>query len=295
MFKTFLLTILSNNFSFYLSYFKKNIFKRLLNVFYILQHYKRILIKMVLIIKFLTLFKNIRRLKSNNFLLLIALLIYFYCNVQEVYAFDAFSGLSDSIFNKFEHYFGVPKYSRSNSYYKYHNHQHSKSTSSSNFSKSRFKSYFFATSSNNSSYFLINFRLKHFYCGELSERDSEIFNLNQLCDGEVNCNTLEGDFNDENYPFCKKKYQKYCNYNGVFIFDPENVKNSFCVCDIGWMGNYCNIKDDKKCGEDKVICHKNAECRSKNVGDSNEEICKCKSGFIGNGIDDCQGNLFSLL
>uniref|UniRef100_A0A0K0FWZ7 Matrilin-2 (inferred by orthology to a human protein) n=1 Tax=Strongyloides venezuelensis TaxID=75913 RepID=A0A0K0FWZ7_STRVS len=234
--------------------------------------------------------KNIRLIQRNNLIFLIALLSYILSNIQIVHTYDAFNGLTDTIFNKFDYYFGPSKTGQSKIHQKHHNHAYktSKSSVSGSLSKFRFKSYFFASSSSYQTYFLINFRLKYFSCGELLKDESKIFNLSQLCDGEVNCNDSEGEFNDENYPFCNKKYQKFCNFNGVFIVDPENIKDSFCICDNGWKGNYCEIRDEKKCGEDKIICHKNAECRSGNTDGNKDEVCVCKNGFFGDGIDNCQ-------
>ncbi len=88
----------------------------------------------------------------------------------------------------------------------------------------------------------------------------------------------------------------------------ENTKRSFCYCDKGWFGKFCNISYTHNCSSDAIpispsiclcpkekfgtFCHlKSSICQCKNNGtcllidermdDNNKFICMCREGFSG--------------
>ena len=48
--------------------------------------------------------------------------------------------------------------------------------------------------------------------------------------------------------------------------------------------------DINECDKDPSVCHENADC----TNEPGTYSCECKDGFVGDGVDECDGTIFSL-
>ena len=49
--------------------------------------------------------------------------------------------------------------------------------------------------------------------------------------------------------------------------------------------------DIDECDKDPSVCHKNADC----TNEPGTYSCECKDGFVGDGVDECDGTIFSFI
>ena len=67
---------------------------------------------------------------------------------------------------------------------------------------------------------------------------------------------------------------------------PMKLKNTFyCVCDPGWMGTRCDIRNHCV----SSVCENGGTC----INNVNDYICKCKENYFGNNCEK-SGNYYEI-